>query len=322
MVSTLVKCGHPATSIYLDIDELRCRDCGSSLSFPARAPGPGDRADQLRDRRITQGEAHRVYVPMESLDDLDDTDDSTGGHYRRRRYPEASCIRCKVKLDLIPDPANSGRVECGRCDQVLVLIDADGQHRLPPFTPPRILPCACCKSTLPQFSFSKQTKMVNREGRNSNCRGCLAFKGRVRREQRLDEIRERDRLRMGEYWAKDDERRKRPRITERPAPPLPGDTGRGKRARGSCSNGGGKPRYCSSRFAGLPRAAPCGHSARSKAKGWAKCPRRPPARYQDPRPATTAATSTAAPPAPALPSLLQPKRPGRRGSRFPLQGQG
>ena len=210
MVSTLVKCGHPATSIYLDIDELRCRDCGSSLSFPARAPGPGDRADQLRDRRITQGEAHRVYVPMESLDDLDDTDDSTGGHYRRRRYPEASCIRCKVKLDLIPDPANSGRVECGRCDQVLVLIDADGQHRLPPFTPPRILPCACCKSTLPQFSFSKQTKMVNREGRNSNCRGCLAFKGRVRREQRLDEIRERDRLRMGEYWAKDDERRKRP----------------------------------------------------------------------------------------------------------------
>ena len=212
MVSTLVKCGHPATSIYLDIDELRCRDCGSSLSFPARAPGPGDRADQLRDRRITQGEAHRVYVPMESLDDLDDTDDSTGGHYRRRRYPEASCIRCKVKLDLIPDPANSGRVECGRCDQVLVLIDADGQHRLPPFTPPRILPCACCKSMLPPYCFSRQAKMLRREGRNSTCRGCVAFRSRVRREQRSDEIRERDRLRMAEYWerAKADGRQRPP----------------------------------------------------------------------------------------------------------------
>ena len=199
MVSTLVKCGHPATSIYLDIDELRCRDCGSSLSFPARAPGPGDRADQLRDRRITQGEAHRVYVPMESLDDLDDTDlhDGTGGHYQRRRYPEGSCVQCQTKLDLIPD---SGRVECGRCGQVLLTVDADGQHRLPPFTPPRLLSCSCCKSMLPQFSFSKQAKMVNREGRNSACKGCLAFRSRIRREQRPEEIRAKDRLRMAEYW--------------------------------------------------------------------------------------------------------------------------
>ena len=206
MVSTYVKCEHPATARYWDLDEVRCRACATSLTFPARPPGPDDKADRLQDARLAQGESKRVYVPLESLDNTD-LDDNTGGHYQRRRFPEGSCIQCQTTLDLIPD---LGRVECGRCDQVLVLIDADGQHRLPPFTPPRLLPCACCKSTLPQFSFSKQTKMVNREGRNSNCRGCLAFKGRVRREQRLDEIRERDRLRMGEYWAKDDERRKRP----------------------------------------------------------------------------------------------------------------
>ena len=196
MVSTYVKCEHPATARYWDLDELRCRACATSLTFPPRPPGPDDKADRLQDARLAQGESKRVYVPLESLDNTD-LDDNTGGHYQRRRFPEGSCIQCQTTLDLIPD---SGRVECGRCGQVLLTVDADGQHRLPPFTPPRLLSCSCCKSMLPQFSFSKQAKMVNREGRNSACKGCLAFRSRIRREQRPEEIRAKDRLRMAEYW--------------------------------------------------------------------------------------------------------------------------
>ena len=208
MVSTYVKCEHPATARYWDLDEVRCRACATSLTFPPRPPGPDDKADRLQDARLAQGESKRVYVPLESLDNTD-LDDNTGGHYQRRRFPEGSCIQCQTTLDLIPD---LGRVECGRCDQVLVLIDADGQHRLPPFTPPRLLPCACCKSMLPPYCFSRQAKMLRREGRNSTCRGCVAFRSRVRREQRSDEIRERDRLRMAEYWerAKADGRQRPP----------------------------------------------------------------------------------------------------------------
>ena len=63
---TTVACAHEST--YFDVDEWRCRTCGASLTYPARAPGPEDVKDRQRDSRITAGEAHRVHRPAEVVE--------------------------------------------------------------------------------------------------------------------------------------------------------------------------------------------------------------------------------------------------------------
>ena len=57
MSSTSAICQHSAT--YLDVDEVKCWSCNTSLTYPARPPGPEDAKDRRRDVRILAGEHRR-----------------------------------------------------------------------------------------------------------------------------------------------------------------------------------------------------------------------------------------------------------------------
>ena len=111
-----------------------------------------------------------------------------------------SCVRCRLQTSGV-------RLNCPSCEQVLVTLQSTSRgggdiYILPPFTAPRLLRCSCCKEVLPQFCFTVRSneKSAYREYRANQCRACAAFRSRVRREQRGDEIKERDRTRMGQYW--------------------------------------------------------------------------------------------------------------------------
>ena len=57
MSTTSAICQHSAT--YLDVDEVKCWSCNTSLTFPARPPGPEDVKNRRRDVRILAGEHRR-----------------------------------------------------------------------------------------------------------------------------------------------------------------------------------------------------------------------------------------------------------------------
>ena len=50
-------CQHSAT--YLDVDEVKCWSCNTSLTYPRRAPGPEDERERRRNTRIAAGEHRR-----------------------------------------------------------------------------------------------------------------------------------------------------------------------------------------------------------------------------------------------------------------------
>ena len=57
MSTTSAICQHSAT--YLDVDEVKCWSCNTSITYPARPPGPEDAKDRRRDVRILAGEHRR-----------------------------------------------------------------------------------------------------------------------------------------------------------------------------------------------------------------------------------------------------------------------
>ena len=63
MSTSVGTCQHPDPSQYWDVDEWRCRECGRSVSYPPRTPGPDDRREQRQDRRERQSESKRQFHP-------------------------------------------------------------------------------------------------------------------------------------------------------------------------------------------------------------------------------------------------------------------
>ena len=57
MSTTSAICQHSAT--YLDVDEVKCRACSQSMTYPRRPPGPEDEQGRRRDTRIASGEHRR-----------------------------------------------------------------------------------------------------------------------------------------------------------------------------------------------------------------------------------------------------------------------
>ena len=62
MSTTSAICQHSAT--YLDVDEVKCWSCNTSLTYPARPPGPEDEKDRRRGVRIAAGEHRRRDEPQ------------------------------------------------------------------------------------------------------------------------------------------------------------------------------------------------------------------------------------------------------------------
>ena len=166
MISAAI-CQHIA--VYWDTDEYRCRECARSLSFPPRQPTAEDEKDRRRYQLSAQGEGLR------GVD---------------RRRAAMSCWACRAKTTI---PTKPGPAACEGCGQELVVVTADGDHQLPPFVAPRLLKCTCCHRALPQSSFNRNAGAKHRECRNALCRGCQAFRAKVRREEGGQELRDRQR---------------------------------------------------------------------------------------------------------------------------------
>lgn len=163
---------------YFDgVDEWRCRYCGTVLAI---LPPQG---------RDLRGRDPGLQPPLAG-------------------FP-ASCISCRIEVQGQPDSA--GRVYCGKCNGVLVIVDGQGNHAIPPFTAPRLLECTCCHEFKPQFAFARMNSHhgKNREYRQHKCRGCMAFAARVRRETDGERLRALDRVRPSNR-----PRRTRPPLTE------------------------------------------------------------------------------------------------------------
>lgn len=109
---------------------------------------------------MQQGESHRSY-----------TLDSLAGD------PEVSCLRCHLRVGW--NPGADGNISCRRC-RIVIAIEVNGQGQIPPFDPPRSLPCKCCLEMLPTFCFYQGSKIPSREGRFSTCRQCCSEQARAR----------------------------------------------------------------------------------------------------------------------------------------------
>ena len=101
-----------------------------------------------------------------------------------------SCVQCRRKVSAVIGI-------CPNCETVLVKAAGDGSYRLPPHVPPRLLECTCCREFKPQFAFGRMNTHhgKNREYKQHKCRGCQAFRARVKRESDGERLRAMDRNR-------------------------------------------------------------------------------------------------------------------------------
>ena len=181
-------CEHPVAQRFWDIDEWRCRACGRSITFAVRPPPPP----------LPNGELGAA--PHQTVIDLD-------GWVWKAEYSNESatsglsCIKCRQWR--LPVPDVDGAILCPNrhCRETLAVEGPDGQLHFPPHDPPRLLRCTCCHEDKPQFCFSirRHPAAAEREYRAHYCRGCAAFRARVKREQRTEEVRARDRERGARY---------------------------------------------------------------------------------------------------------------------------
>ena len=166
--TTTSTCDH---SIYWDQDELKCRACGRSLSYPARPPDPSEG----RPRPNVGRRGPRNTPPP----------------------TEPYCVACRLQ----GQPDLTGNTICPGCDETVAVADVDGNLQLPPYDPPRLLQCACCGRALPPVAFSRDAKAIHRESRNANCRTCLAVRARSKRQVNPEAVRAVDRERRVRYLA-------------------------------------------------------------------------------------------------------------------------
>ena len=152
-------CQHLTT--YFDVDEYRCWTCSRSLTYPPTTPEEHGALEQAKDQIAAAAWRKR-----------------TSG---QDPVPAAiSCVACQGHG--VAGEDRSDNVRCAGCGEALAVIDADGSHQLPPFEPPRLLPCSCCGRKLPQFLFYVDKTRPGREFRFNPCRSCVAVRSRAKRE--------------------------------------------------------------------------------------------------------------------------------------------
>ena len=179
MSTTATICNHAP---YFDMDEWRCRTCGRSLTFPTLTP---------QEHRAE--EKQRPAAPSTLLR-------GTFAPERESVVAPVSCVRCHRRGTFSED--GDGSVYCALDKLDIAVTHPNGDLRLPDFDPSRLLRCSCCSMDLPQFCFSRNARAAHREFRNAQCRGCMAFRQRVRREEQGDHMRAESRRRAEEVKRK------------------------------------------------------------------------------------------------------------------------
>ena len=169
-MSTIGTCPHTLT--FWDVDEIKCRTCGASLTFPARPPSADDEATRRQAAVIDTG-LLRLGRPRTSV------------VLPERERLDARCVVCRSKAWDTADSGGDSR--CEGCEAVVAVKVAAG-WQLPPLKPFPKLVCSCCRESLPVLAYSYQKKASNGH-RNTMCRQCRAVRARVRRETHCEESR-------------------------------------------------------------------------------------------------------------------------------------
>ena len=162
MSTTTAICEHPAAARFWDIDEMRCRNCGQSISYPPRLPSAEDARDRRRDARIVSGEHHRrTYAPVQEQEVVE----VEHGVQEHGVQP----------LQEADTQASTQLLPCHCCKQML---------------PPD------------NFYADNSAKAAKRLFRAPRCRPCTSFRLRIERERNPEAIRRRDRVRAEGYREK------------------------------------------------------------------------------------------------------------------------
>ena len=150
-MSTIGTCAHTLT--YWDIDEVKCRSCGQSLTYPRHIASEEEQADAREFRRADSYDWSKL-APGPPIPPK--TPKMIAG--------SVSCISCH-RQQLPGTPDASGKVSCGECSATLVLR------------------CNCCKQLLADVGFYLDATQRNREFLTSRCRRCFSEHSRLKRLQ-------------------------------------------------------------------------------------------------------------------------------------------
>ena len=137
-------CAHILT--YWDEDEIKCRTCAVSLTYPPHAPGREDKQERARETRLAGADRRRKPPPAVAVAEAPIT----------LLEGWIGCVGCEDDQPL-PAPNDSGAIQCRACHALLLLV------------------CTCCERNLSVASFYVKTaKSSARDGRDRFCRGCVA----------------------------------------------------------------------------------------------------------------------------------------------------
>ena len=96
-------CQHKAVFLFWDEDEVKCRVCSQSLTFPARRPTAVDDTERKRDLRLAGGEKHRSnYALVEQ--GIEDEDVEVGEEV----VEVAPLLTCRCCREVLPSDRFAG----------------------------------------------------------------------------------------------------------------------------------------------------------------------------------------------------------------------
>ena len=145
-MATFGTCTHERT--YFDLDEVRCRSCGVSITYPPHHPTLEEKGDRARAAHAEASLTRLVLRPRKV-----DVEVNRG---------EVSCMGCHLQ-QLPGTPAASGKVSCEGCKATV------------------LLRCNCCKELLPDLSFYRDATQTRRECLTARCRRCFSAHKRAQR---------------------------------------------------------------------------------------------------------------------------------------------
>ena len=162
-------CEHPPGARYLDSDEVKCRQCGRSISFPPRRPTAADSQERRRENNAVAGQARRGYSrspqPQPEPQPIPPV-----------KHPVlvTSCYECRSVRVVWPE--DGGPISCRGCDMLLFHTGYDGAHRLVLIDLPELVKCKACARELPTFCYFSYTKVRKKTGLRTYemqpCRAC------------------------------------------------------------------------------------------------------------------------------------------------------
>ena len=182
-------CQHSAT--YVDEDEIKCRSCNSSITFPRRVPTVEDE----RARKHDLSARHRYQdTSAVEVEDQEDQEDQGQEEVQEPVVEAVVEVQEQVEVPEVVEVVEEVQEQVQEAVEVEVIQHADG------VSAPSLL-CTCCKQAMAPEAFhvSNRPGAKSRGYRAARCRPCTAFANRTRRQQDPEGVRQRDKERADRY---------------------------------------------------------------------------------------------------------------------------